>query len=200
MFAEAYVQSVAAAADKNAKKTIINQLPDQARLALIRGSTVRTSIEPRAVVPTCAQLVEASSRNAASSALQFLMGKTKGRAQYSPTHLEGICTKSIFWGDFGVPEFLTIFAVFPKSKLTIAMKNFVIDHENRKIHGSKPSDANLEYMKKLYLFIPKHLLDTTWAFQTYCLLLEIIFGNTSLIYREVKNVWFFVKNNDSAFE
>jgi hypothetical protein len=129
-----------------------------------------------------------------------MMGKTKGSAQYSPTHLEGISTKGILREDFGVPEFLTIFAVFPKSTLTIAMKNFVIDHENRKIHGAKSSDTNLEYMKKLHLFIPKHLLDTSLVFQTYGLLLEIPFGNTNLIYQAMKNVWFFVENNESAFE
>jgi superfamily II DNA helicase RecQ len=60
-FTEAHIQNVTATNNKNAKKTVIIQLSDQARLELIRGSTVRTSIEPTVVVPSCAQLVEASS-------------------------------------------------------------------------------------------------------------------------------------------
>jgi hypothetical protein len=95
---------------------------------------------------------------------------------------------------------MTILACFPKRKLTMAMQNFAYDLEHRKIHGAKPSDTNLEFMKGLHLFIPKNLLDTTRVFWTYCILLDILFGKASLNYRAIKNLRVFVENLETVFD
>lgn len=178
--------------EKKTCKTMFKKLRETQRLALIRGSSPRASIEATEICPYCQRFFEAANTHAAFLVVQEMMTKSDATAEYLPTHLESLGKTGTMWADINIPENLTLFGIFPLGSRAAKMMKDAKALAHQVNYGQDLKDDEVRLMGNLHLYAPQNTNEAVNSFKTFCSLMKILFSETSFLYQTMYHhlAWF----------
>ena len=174
--------------DKTSRTSMFVSLGDRACLALLRGSTCDDRMEPLQYAESCNKIFSFTNRQNALKQFQNDIVSLKSHCLLAPAHAKLLLRHGPSWRIFNVPEGFSIFSLFPKGELALALQASAEKMEDRVLHGQKIDDESYLLIQKKFLHAPSQYYDALSQIESYADLCVILFGSRSIIARVTKSM------------